>query len=98
MRRIFVAMTRTDRSVRLGVLALAGALVLGLSCTRAESTLPLAPSDSAAAAPLPLTGASSPGPGQAGGLGAFPAFMPPVAIGSDTQECQLGTDPYSTCI
>lgn len=31
-------------------------------------------------------------------FGAFPAFVPPLGLGSDTEECELGNDPYSTCI
>lgn len=31
-------------------------------------------------------------------LGGGPAFLPPIGFGVDTQECQLGSDPYSTCI
>ena len=32
------------------------------------------------------------------GFGVFPAFVPPIGLGSDAQECELGNDPYSTCI
>ena len=88
----------TGRSRLLCALALAVVLTAGWSCTRADNSLPLGASDSVEAVPLPLAGVSEFGPDDGNALGAFPAFMPPVAIGSDTQECQLGTDPYSTCI
>ena len=35
---------------------------------------------------------------QTTGFGVFPAFVPPIGLGSDAQECELGSDPYSTCI
>lgn len=35
---------------------------------------------------------------QPSGFGVFPAFVPPIGLGGDTQECELGNDPYSTCI
>ena len=82
------------------------ALVVGLGCSPAETALPLSSAESAdalgsqalEAAPAPLAGSSSLGSDDTSGLGAFPAFLPPVAVGTDTQECHLGTDPYSTCI
>jgi len=88
-------------------LALVLVLTAGLACSRADSSLSLEASESLEATPLPLSGevdrggsdpAPDPGPGDEGSLGAFPAFMPPVAVGTETQECQLGTDPYSPCI
>jgi hypothetical protein len=83
-------------------LALACVLTAGLACSRADSSFELKASESLEAAPLPLAGAADVGadlgPADNDGLGAFPAFMPPLAAGTETQECQLGTDPYSTCI
>ena len=92
-------------------LALVLVLTTGLACARADSSLSLEARDSLEASPLPLTGeVGDPGSevgsnlepdsglADEGALGAFPAFMPPVAVGTETQECQLGTDPYSTCI
>ncbi len=35
---------------------------------------------------------------QSSGFGVFPAFVPPIGLGGKTQECELGSDPYSTCI
>jgi hypothetical protein len=35
---------------------------------------------------------------QSSGFGVFPAFAPPIGLGGSTQECELGNDPYSTCI
>ena len=35
---------------------------------------------------------------QSSGFGVFPAFVPPIGLGGSTQECELGNDPYSTCI
>ncbi len=35
---------------------------------------------------------------QSAGFGVFPAFVPPIGLGGNTQECELGSDPYSTCI
>ena len=89
-----------------GGLALILVLVTGLGCSPAETALPLSSAETAdslgggslATAPAPLAGSSSLGSDGTDGLGAFPTFMPPVALGTDTQECQLGTDPYSTCI
>lgn len=89
----------------LGGLALTLVLAVGSGCGPAETALP--PSSSATADSLsqPLGTASERLAGSSNlaldgteGLGSFPAFMPPVALGADTQECQLGTDPYSTCI
>ena len=82
------------------------AFVPSLSCSPADSSLPLRAAESAEPigtasvgdGSAPLVGSSSLGLGESGGLGSFPAFMPPVAVGTDTQECKLGTDPYSTCI
>ena len=71
---------------------------VGVSCSRADSSLPLSTSETVEVPPLPLTETSELGPDEGDSLGAFPTFMPPVAIGTETQECQLGTDPYSTCI
>ena len=97
-----VAMTRW-RSLFAGMVL---TLIVGLGCSPAETALPLSSVDSADAlgsqatesAPVPLAGSSSLGSDDTSGLGAFPAFLPPVAVGTDTQECHLGTDPYSTCI
>ena len=99
-----VVMTQWRRV--LGGLALALILGLGLGCSPTETTLPLSSAETAdslggsalPAAPAPVAGSSSLGLNSTDGLGSFPTFMPPVALGTDTQECQLGTDPYSTCI
>ena len=89
-----------------GGLALTLVLVLGLGCSPVETALPLSSAETAdslgspalRAVPVPVSSSSSLGLNGTDGLGAFPTFMPPVALGTDTQECQLGTDPYSTCI
>ncbi len=81
-------------------------LMTGIACSPAETALPLSSAETAdslgsgsvSAAPAPGTGSSGLGSDGTEGLGAFPAFLPPVAQGTDVQECQLGTDPYSTCI
>jgi len=96
----------TKRCSLLGGLALTLVLVTGVGCSPAETALPLSSAETAdslggrslEATPAPLAGSSSFGSDGTDGLGAFPTFMPPVALGTDTQECQLGTDPYSTCI
>jgi hypothetical protein len=82
------------------------ALVGSLACSPADTSLSLRAAESAEARGIsstdegsaPLVESSSFGPDDATGLGSFPAFLPPVAVGTDTQECKLGTDPYSTCI
>ncbi len=90
----------------LGGPLLALALLTSLACSPADTNLPLRAAESVetsgstavSEAPAPLVESSSFGPSDASGLGSFPAFLPPVAVGTDTQECKLGTDPYSTCI
>ena len=90
----------------LGGLALILVLATGVGCTPAENAMPLSSAETAnalggrslEATPAPLAGSSALGSDATDGLGAFPTFMPPVAQGAQTQECQLGTDPYSTCI
>ena len=96
----------TQRRGLLAGLILILALVPSLSCSPADSSLPLRAAKSTKSigtssvgdGSAPLAGSSSLGLGDSSGLGSFPAFMPPVAVGTDTQECKLGTDPYSTCI
>jgi hypothetical protein len=88
-----------------GVLAIV-ALVASLACSPADTSLSLRAAESAEPRGVDSTDEGSPslvesssfGPDEATGLGSFPAFLPPVAVGTDTQECKLGTDPYSTCI
>lgn len=90
----------------LGGIALALVLIVGSGCSPAETALPLSSAETTdslgsqalESASAPLAGSSSLGSDDTSGLGAFPAFLPPVAVGTDTQECNLGTDPYSTCI
>ena len=51
--------------------------------------------------PKPTTNVGSSGSvfdDQSAGFGVFPAFVPPIGLGGNTQECELGSDPYSTCI
>lgn len=99
-----VVMTRW-RGLLAGVILIL-ALLPGLSCSPADSSLPLRAVESgepirslsADDGSVPLTDSSSLGPSELSGLGSFPAFLPPVAVGTDTQECKLGSDPYSTCI
>jgi hypothetical protein len=87
-------------------LVLLSALLTGLACSRADSSPPLGAIGSGEATAggesestvEPLVEASGLGVGPSSGLGSFPAFMPPVAVGTDARECKLGTDPYSTCI
>lgn len=99
---LMVVMTKW-RSL-LGGLILVLALVTGMACSPADSGLPLRATESVGTSAeggngsAPLVGTSSLGPSDTSGLGSFPAFLPPVAVGTDTQECKLGTDPYSTCI
>jgi hypothetical protein len=96
----------TKRSGLFRGMALALFLIVGLGCSPADTALPLSSAEAADslggqaldALPAPLVGSSSLGLADSDGLGGFPAFLPPVAIGTDVQECQLGTDPYSTCI
>lgn len=52
----------------------------------------------AGGAPPAAPGFVSPGRDPVDGFSVFPAFMPPVSFGTETQDCRLGTDPYSTCI
>ena len=91
----------------LGSLVLALVLAAVLSCAPADSGLALRAADSTEAvassvAPdedvVPRVSSSSFALDESSGLGSFPAFMPPVAVGTDVQECNLGSDPYSTCI
>lgn len=90
----------------LGGSVLAVVLLASLACSPADTGLPLRAAESAetaastavSQAPAPGVESSSFGPSDTSGLGSFPAFLPPVAVGTDTQECKLGTDPYSTCI
>ncbi len=76
-------------------------LTLGWGCSRAREGLPLSTAESAetgVVTPTGPIGSTSLGFDETNNLGSFPAFMPPVAVGTETQECRLGTDPYSTCI
>ena len=101
---LMVAMTQW-RGLFAGLILIL-ALMPSLSCLPADSGLPLIAAESAepiesssvANGSAPLVESSSFGPSDSSGLGSFPAFLPPVAVGTDTQECKLGTDPYSTCI
>ncbi len=79
-------------------LAVGLALATGVCCSRVDSSVPVGTEETIEASPSSLAGALDPGTQDGEGLGAFPAFMPPVATGTDAQECHLGTDPYSTCI
>lgn len=82
-------------------LALIAVLAADWGCSRAPEGLPLGAAQSAetaVAAPRVPSGSTSLGADDTNNLGSFPAFMPPVAVGTETQECRLGTDPYSTCI
>ena len=97
-------MTTQWRSLLAG-LVLALVLMTGLGCTPAETAMPLSSAETAdslgggsEARSAPPAESSAFEPDATDGLGAFPTFMPSVAQGTDTQECQLGTDPYSTCI
>jgi hypothetical protein len=100
-----MVMTTQWRSLLCGLVLVLG-LMAGLGCTRAETAMPLSSAETAdslgggssEASPAPLAGSSVFQSDATDGLGAFPTFMPSVAQGSDSQECQLGTDPYSTCI
>lgn len=80
---------------------LIGILAAALGCSPAQKGLPLGAAESTettVAAPRVPAGSPGPGFGETDNLGSFPTFMPPVAAGTETQECSLGTDPYSTCI
>lgn len=90
--------------LRLRVLSgvvLIGILAAAMGCSRAHEGLPLGAAESAetpVAAPRVPPRSTGPGFDDTDNLGSFPAFLPPVAAGTETQECSLGTDPYSTCI
>lgn len=95
---------KTCCSRLLGGLALCLVLLTGLGCSPADTALPLSSAETAdtlggrAVQSPTVPGSSSLDLDTTDGLGSFPTFMPPVALGTDTQECYLGTDPYSTCI
>jgi len=101
-RSLMVVTTRWRGS--LAGLALTLVFLMGLACSPADTALPLSSAEttdslgSSSAEAAPFAASSGPGSDDTSGLGAFPVFLPPVAVGTDTQECQLGTDPYSTCI
>lgn len=73
-------------------------------CERREVAAPIEAADSLTPALSSPAVQSSGTESSASGLrdldsfSVFPAFMPPVAFGGDLQECELGSDPYSTCI
>ena len=79
---LMVAMTQW-RSM-LGGLILILVFFLGLGCSPAETALPLSSAETVEAAPVPLAGSSDLGVDESSGLGAFPAFLPPVAVGTDS--------------
>lgn len=104
--RITVMVVMTQWCSVFGRLALILVLSTGLACAPADTAMPLSSTETtdslvggaSEAVPAPLAGSSALASDGTAGLGAFPTFMPPVAQGTDAQECQLGTDPYSTCI
>lgn len=77
-------------------------LIVGAGCGGPDVADPVSAAESLVDAPSAQTAASaesnSLGFQESGEFSVFPAFMPPVAFGGDTEECQLSSDPYSTCI
>lgn len=85
-----------------GGLALALLLILGVGCTGEETGIPASVLDKQVAAPVVEHQASTPAQGGGGNalddISVFPSFMPALGFSTDTSDCQLTDDPYSTCI
>lgn len=100
-RIILVVMLNRWLKVSRGLL-LALLLIVGTGCGGPDVADPVSAAESLVDAPSAQTAASSEsnsfGFQESGEFSVFPAFMPPVAFGGDTEECQLSSDPYSTCI
>jgi hypothetical protein len=98
--RIVLVMARWFHSF-LGI-ALALSVFLGVGCTvpdTGSSATAAEPNDGPT--PRPASEVDSSGSvfdDQPSGFGVFPAFVPPIGLGGGTQECELGNDPYSTCV
>ena len=61
--------------------------------TAAESLV-----DAPAAQPVAAAETNSLAAEETSDLSAFSTFLAPVTFRADTEECQLSSDPYSTCI
>ena len=87
-----------------GGLAVALLLILGVGCARDETAIPASVLDQPVAAPAVEQQAAAPAQPQGGGgnalddISVFPSFMPALGFSTDTSDCQLTDDPYSTCI
>jgi len=87
-----------------GGLVLFLVLILGAGCAREETGIPASVLDQQMSAPVVEQQASSPAQPQSGGgnalddISVFPSFMPALGFTTDTSDCQLTDDPYSTCI
>ena len=87
-----------------GGLALLLLLTTGVGCVGEEAGLPASMLDQQAATPAVEQQATAPVQPQGGGgnalddISVFPSFMPALGFNTDTSDCQLTDDPYSTCI
>lgn len=88
----------------IGGLALTVLLVLGVGCASEEAGIPASVLDEQVAPAVVEQQASAPEQPQGGGgnalddISVFPSFMPALGFSTDTSDCQLTDDPYSTCI
>jgi hypothetical protein len=84
--------------------ALALVLVLGVSCAGEETAIPTSVLENQVSSPVAEQQATAPAQPQSGGgnalddISVFPSFMPALGFSTDTSDCQLTDDPYSTCI
>jgi len=86
-----------------GGLALALLLLLGVACATEETGIPASVLDNQVTTPVAEQQATAPEHSQGGGnalddISVFPSFMPALGFSTDTSDCQLTDDPYSTCI
>ena len=87
-----------------GGLALALLLISGAGCAGEETGIPASVLDSQVSTPVVEQQANAPAQSQGGGgnalddISVFPSFMPALGFTTDTSDCQLTDDPYSTCI
>ena len=85
-------------------LALGLLLVLGVGCVGEETGIPASVLDQQVTTPAVEQQAAAPAEPQGGGgnalddISVFPSFMPALGFNTDTSNCQLTDDPYSTCI
>jgi hypothetical protein len=87
-----------------GGLAFALLLILGVACATEETGIPASVLDNQATTPVAEQQAAATEQSQGGGgnalddISVFPSFMPALGFSTDTSDCQLTDDPYSTCI